>query len=220
MRHLWIAIAAALFATACSSTGRNFHRPSNQLLVLGQTTAADAVAALGEPSERRIDPGNAEIVTYFDEVKPRPASLRRAKVAGDIENLRYSYTYATMTAVADHAVARLRLLELAFWKDRLIYYHFSSSFPEDSTDFDDSHVSSLVRGRTTRTDVLNRFGPPGGEAVYPQVAQPGMRLYIYQYAIVGPERGQLTLKRLELLFNGTERLQEIFLTSEKRNGGG
>lgn len=215
MRHPWIAIAVALLAAACSSTGRNFDRPSNRLLVLGQTTTAEAVAALGEPTERRADPGNTAIVTYFDEVKPRPAALRRARVAGDIENLRYSYTYATMTAVADHAVARIRLLELAFWKDRLIYYHFSSSFPEDSTDFDDSRVASLARGRTTRTDVLNQFGPPGGEAVYPQVAQPGTRLYVYQYAIVGPQPGQLTLKRLELLFDGAERLQEIFLSSEK-----
>jgi hypothetical protein len=216
MSPRWIAIAVALLLTACSSTGRNFQRPSVNLLTLGQTTVADAIAAFGEPTERHVDPGDAETPTYFDRVKPRPAALRRAKVQGDIEHLRYTYTHATMTMLSDQAVARIRLLELAFWKDRLIYYHFSSSFPEDSTDFDDARAVSLVKGRTNRTDVLNLFGPPGGEGIYPQVARRGTRLYLYQYAIVGPEPGQLTLKRLELLFNAAERLEEIYLTSEKR----
>ncbi len=216
MSYRWIAIAAALLAAGCSSTGRNFDRPSARTLTLGQTTTAEAIAAFGEPTERTVDPGGTPTETYFDRIKPRPAPLRRARVAGDIENLRYSYTHATMVALSDQAVARIRLLELSFWKDRLVYYHFSSSFPEDSTDFDDAKVEKLVRGRTTRVDVLNQFGPPGGEAIYPQIAWQGMRLYVYQYAIVGPERGQLTLKRLELLFNGYERLQEIYLTTEKR----
>ncbi|UYN96229.1 MAG: hypothetical protein KIT25_04585 [Enhydrobacter sp.] len=214
MPHPWIALAVALLVTACSATGRNFERPSSAQLALGKTTVAEAISAFGEPAARRVDAGNTDIVTYFDEIKPRPAALRRAVVRGDIVHLRYTHSYATM-APAGRASARFRLLELAFWNDRLIYYLYSSSFAEDATDFDESRVPALVRGRTTRTDVLNQLGPPGGQAVYPHIARHGGRLYLYQYAIVEPQSGRLAVKHLQLLFNAADRLEEVYLATER-----
>jgi hypothetical protein len=219
MRYLWFTIAAAFLAAACTSTGRNFDRGSTAL-VLGQTTLAEATAAFGEPTERWTESANVETITVFDELKPRPASLKRAAVPGDFEQLRYAYTHATMIVLSDRTIGRLRMLKLSFWNDKLVHYHFLSSFPEDATNFDEKRVTSLTRGRTTRTDVLNHFGPPGGEGIYPHVARRGTRQYVYEYVIVGPKRGQRTLKHLELLFNAADRLEEVYLVTEERSGEG
>lgn len=186
--------------------------------MLGTTTPAEIVAVFGEPAERFEESGNVAILDAFDALKPRPDGLKRASVKGVIERLRYSFTRATMVSLGDQATARIRLLDLAFWNGKLVAYNFSSSFNEDSTNFDEAKVQALARGRTSVGDVLNAFGTPGGQGIYPTVARPGTRQYTWQYASAGPRRGQTTLKRLELLFGPTDRLEQVYLVTEIRNG--
>jgi hypothetical protein len=212
------AIALASLSGACSSTGRDFARPQPNALVLGVTTPADVLATYGEPAERTNEPGNVAMVDAFESLQPRPPGLKKAMVKGEIDRLRYSFTHATMVSLGDGATARIRLLDVSFWNGKLIAYNFSSSFEQDTTDFDDRKVSALVRGRTTASDVLNEFGSPGGQAIYPGVARQGTRQYAWQYAVAGPRRGQTTLKRLELLFGPTDRLDQVYLVTEIRDG--
>jgi len=212
------ALACAVLAGGCSSDGRDFARPPQGALVLGTTTPAEIVAVFGEPAERFEESGNVAILDAFDALKPRPDGLKRASVKGVIERLRYSFTRATMVSLGDQATARIRLLDLAFWNGKLVAYNFSSSFNEDSTNFDEAKVQALARGRTSVGDVLNAFGTPGGQGIYPTVARPGTRQYTWQYASAGPRRGQTTLKRLELLFGPTDRLEQVYLVTEISNG--
>ncbi len=212
------ALAFALFAGGCSSDGRDFARPPQGALLLGTTTPAEIVAAFGEPAERFEEPGNVTTLDAFDALKPRPDGLKRALVKGSIERLRYAFTRAAMVSLGDQATARIRLLDLAFWNGKLIAYNFSSSFNEDSTDFDEARVQALARGRTSVGDVLNAFGTPGGQGIYPTVARPGTRQYTWQYASAGPRRGQTTLKRLELLFGPGDRLEQVYLATEIKDG--
>lgn len=212
------ALAVALLLGACSSSGRDFVPPHNGTLVLGVTTLDDAVAAFGEPLERLSEPGDVAVIDVFETIRPRPPGLKKALVKGEIDRLRYSFTRATLVTLGGQATAHIRLLDLSFWNGRLIYYHFSSSFGEDATDFDEKKVAALVRGRTTASDVLNEFGTPGGQGIYPSVARPRTLQYVYQYASAGPGRSQVTLKRLELLFGPTERLDQIYLVTESKEG--
>lgn len=212
------ALAFALLAGGCSSEGRDFARPPQGALLLGTTTPAEIVDAFGEPGERFEEPGNVTTLDAFDALKPRPDGLKRALVKGSIERLRYSFTRAAMVSLGDQAVARIRLLDLAFWNGKLVAYNFSSSFNKDSTDFDEARVQALARGRTSVGDVLNAFGTPGGQGIYPAVARPGTRQYTWQYASAGPRRGQITLKRLELLFGPGDRLEQVYLVTEIKDG--
>lgn len=188
------------------------------MLVLGETTTANTIAAFGEPAERRQEPADSRLSDNFDSLRPRPPLLHHATLKGDFEWLRYSFSRATLVMLPDQATARIRLLDLAFWKDKLVFYQYSSSFAEDPTDFDEDKVKSFVRGRTTAGDVLNALGTPGGQAIYPYVARQGTRAYYYQYAKVGPRKGQVTLKHLELLFNGYERLEQVYLVTDIKEG--
>lgn len=212
------AIALALFGGACSTSGRDFAKPDTNTLVLGVTTPADVLATYGEPFERSSEPGDVAMIDAFESLQPRPPGLKKAMVKGEIARLRYSFTHAALVSLGDGATARIRLLDVSFWNGKLIAYNFSSSFDRDATDFDDKKVSALVRGRTTVSDVLNEFGAPGGQAIYPSVARQGTRQYAWQYAVAGPRRGQITLKRLELLFGPTDRLDQVYLVTEIRDG--
>jgi hypothetical protein len=212
------AVALALLAGACSTTGRDFARPSPNALVLGVTTPADMLATYGEPAERSSEPGDVVMIDAFESLRPRPPGLRKAMVKGEIARLRYEFTHAAMVSLGDGATARIRLLDVSFWNGKLIAYNFSSSFSQDTTDFDDKKVAALARGRTTASDVLNEFGTPGGQGIYPSVARQGTRQYTWQYAATGPRRGQVTLKRLELLFGPTDRLDQVYLVTEIKDG--
>ena len=207
-----------LFVTGCSSEGRDFARPPIGILALGVTAPADVLATYGEPSERFEERADVAVVDSFDQLKPRPDGLRRAQVKGTVDRLRYSFTRATMVAMSDQATARIRLLDLSFWNGKLVAYNFSSSFGEDSTDFDEARVQGFTRGRTTVGEVLNSLGTPGGQAIYPAIARQGTRQYIWQFVSAGPRRGQTTLKRLELLFGPTDRLEQLYLVTEIKDG--
>ncbi len=185
---------------------------------MGETTPADAVASFGEPTERREEAADPGLTDNYDERQPRPPALRRAALKGEFERLLYSFSRATMVMLPNQATARIRQLDLAFWKGKLVAYQFSSSFAEDATDFDESKVGSFKRGHTTTTDVLNQLGTPGGQAVYPYVARQGTRAYFYQFAMAGPRKGQVTLKHLELLFTPADHLDQVYLVTDIKDG--
>lgn len=207
-----------LFVTGCNSEGRDFARPPGNILALGITTPADMLVTYGEPTERFEERADVALLNSFDQLRSRPDGLRRALFKGNVERLRYSFSRATMVAMSDQATARIRLLDLSFWNGKPVAYNFSSSFNEDSTDFDEAKVQGVVRGRTTVGEVLNSLGTPGGQAIYPAVARQGTRQYVWQYVSAGPRRGQTTLKRLELLFGPTDRLEQIYLVTDIRDG--
>ncbi len=188
------------------------------MLLLGETTLADTISAFGEPAERRQEPADSKLNDNFDALQPRPPTLHHANLTGEFDWLRYSFSRATLVMLPNQATARIRLLDVAFWKDKLVFYQYSSSFTEDATDFDEEKVKAFVHGRTTAGDVLNALGTPGGQAVYPYIARQGTRAYFYQYARVGPHKGQVTLKHLELLFNGYDRLEQVYLVTEIKDG--
>ena len=210
----FLAVVLALLAGACASAGRNFERPDPSSLVLGSMTKSEAIARFGTPAgQTSISSGSGATNSSQDRLPP---GLRRAEVPGLVESIRYTYAHAAFEGSG--AISRVRLLSLSFWNDRLVRYNFSSSFENDGTNFDENKVSSFVRGQTTRAQVESALGHPGGESVYPLVAKQGTRALTYEYVIVGPKRGQATLKSVSLLFDSSDRLLETYVFSEIRDG--
>jgi hypothetical protein len=209
-----------LAAAACASVGRDFPRMDPGSLVFGQTTISEVLAKYGPPysrTRRSSDSPSAGSQVANDEL---PAGMRRASIPGDIESLTYVYAHAASTGVT--MAANSRLLALSFWNDKLISYSYISNFAEDSTNFDESRLSSFVRGTTTRTDIQRELGRPGGEGVYPFVANPGNRTLSYQYVSNTKSSGfisrttETSSKTVRFLFDPSDRLIEIY-TSTREN---
>ena len=211
-----LVVVLVLLVTACASSGRDFERPDPNSLVLSSTTKAESIARFGPPA-RQSSTSSANGSGATESGQDRlPPGLRRSEVPGVVERIGYTYSHASLAGGG--AIGRVRSLNLSFWNDRLVGYTFLSSFENDGTNFDENKVSSFVRGQTTRGQVESTLGHPGGESIYPLVAKQGTRALTYEYVIVGPKRGQATLKMVSLLFDSSDRLLETFVFSEIRGG--
>ena len=71
---------------------------------------------------------------------------------------------------------------LVFFGGVLVSEEFVSSFKIDATDFDAARIKQIVKGKTSRNEVLAMLGKPAGEAVYPVVKKPDERALLYSYA--------------------------------------
>jgi hypothetical protein len=212
-RSLALVACLALALAACTSRGKDFARPDPAGLVLGQTTLADAIARFGPPTARTVRRSLNPAPIQEDARNPFPVSTA-AQVAGTIEGLSYSYTTVEMPGVVFGAKSsQHKLLFLAFWNDRLVMYSFTSSFTKDAVSFDANRAQAFVRGRTTRPDVIQTFGPPTGEAIYPFVKDDGTRLLLYQEVSSRASGATLSTtetvtrrKTLRFLFDASDRL--------------
>lgn len=203
-------VALTLFVVACSaSAGFNFPRPTPGSLVLGETTMAQAVAKFGDPFSRRT-------VQSHHTQTHKPPGLRRAAVPGTFETIMYVYTYASGGPTPSMITTRVRSMSLSFWNGTLVFSSYLSTFADDSTDYDETRTSAFVRGQTTRADVVAALGQPGGEGIYPHVARQGTQLLSYQHYSSGPTRREPTVKNLELLFDASGRLEDIYFANEMR----
>jgi len=115
-------------------------------LVLGKTTRSDIIARLGPPYR--------ESAVIKNEKQIKTASYTRTGEAGD------------------DGIIPSRSEGFYFYDDKLVGYEYTSSWKGDSTDFDKSKVSQIKRGVSTRADVVQLLGPPGGRHIYPLVAKP------------------------------------------------
>ena len=155
----WI-VAAGILLSACAGTA--FERPADDKFVLGKSTPADVQATMGEPRQT-------------GEVTKNNMQLK---------SLNYAYASKMDGDAAYPDVTPSRGMTFFFYKDALVAQQFVSSFKDSSTDFDGSKVPSIVKGTSTRSDVVNLFGKPTGQAIYPFIAGTDDTAYIYSYGQV------------------------------------
>jgi hypothetical protein len=75
------------------------------------------------------------------------------------------------------------LLQLVFWNGKLVSYGSTSSFENDSTNFDESRIAQIERGRTRGAEVVQMMGkPPSGAAIFPMIAVPEGRAMMYNFS--------------------------------------
>lgn len=213
-----VVVALALLSTACVSVGRDFPQPEPDSLVLGQTTISETVSKYGPPQSRTKRSSNEPATGTQVNGEDLPAGLRRAAVTGDIETATYLYARAAGRG------ANSRLLTMSFWNDRMISWTYASNFDTDNTNFDESKLPSFVNGKTTRADIVRELGKPGGESVYPFVANQGNRSLSYQYVSTTSSRGFLSSssetssKIVRFLFDPSDRLITSFTQTRTTSG--
>lgn len=154
--RLLVSTVAAAALAGCAGT--NFKRPDAQALALGKSTSADVVRVMGSPS------GTGEALKNEQKV-----SL-----------MRYAYAEGAGTGLYP-GVVPARAMTFMTFNDVLVGQEFVSSFPQDGTDFNEAKMTSITKGKSTRSDVISLLGAPSGEAIYPIIKKQGDTALLYTY---------------------------------------
>ncbi len=83
---------------------------------------------------------------------------------------------------------------------------YSSTFTEDSTDFDESKASSITKGVSTQADIVRVFGAPTQELLWPAAKSKAGRVVGYRYLKTArdPVSGKFQQHRKSLQFEVNE----------------
>lgn len=171
-----ICLSAALVGALSGCAGTNFVRPDDAALQNGKTTITEARAKFGSPFRE----SNA---TKNDE---------------DVKLLSYAYASTGGTPV-ETGVIPARSLELGFWKDTLVSNVFISSFKDDASVFDESKRTAIVKGKTTRAEVIELFGRPAGYAIYPVIKDRNGQALVYSYHTTSGSAFNLKFSKHDLI---------------------
>lgn len=159
-RRIRPGIASALaLAMLSGCAGTNFTRPDPSAFTPGVTTQQDVLKAMGKPYRTGTATKNDR--TY--------------------QTASYAYAHVGSKALYE-GVTPARALGFYYLDGRLVGKEFSSSFRDDATEFDESKVAQIEKGRSTRDDVIRLFGPAGGEYIHPIVRNPNDRALVYLYS--------------------------------------
>ena len=156
------ALALAVFMSGCTTFGNNWERVPADDLVLGQTTQASITERMGSP--RRVS----------DEIRN----------GHEIETVYYIgvETHSDRGPIPGAGAARSQVFNFA--DGVLVGYQFSSNFKSESTDFDESAVSSFTEGKTTGAEIIATLGQPGGRSIFPMVEEKGDTALRYGYSYI------------------------------------
>jgi outer membrane protein assembly factor BamE (lipoprotein component of BamABCDE complex) len=155
--RLLLALVSVAILSGCAGT--NFKRPEPQSLVVGKSMTADVTQVMGAPLQ------TGELLKNNEKIK----------------TLRYAYAEGAGTGRYP-GVVPARAMVFATFNDLLVGQEFVSSFPDDATDFDETKVSAITKGKSTRADVVALLGKPTGEAVYPLIKNKGETGVVYSYS--------------------------------------
>ncbi|HZM35201.1 MAG TPA: hypothetical protein VFC18_11990 [Burkholderiales bacterium] len=151
-------IAAAALA-GCAGT--QFKRAEPETLQNGETTYAQVVQRMGEPRSRgQVLKNNKQVTTAS-----------------------YSYAEAGGKSVSDEVIASKTQM-FFFADERLVGHAFASTWAEDHTRFDDTKLSQIAKGRTTKEEVIALLGKPSGYYRYPMIDAATGEALVYVYAQV------------------------------------
>ncbi len=148
-------LALLLVASGCA--GRDFKRPPPGSLAVGKTTEAEIRRQFGTP-------------------------YREGTVMKNNETMKtLAYAYATSASSAPGGLVPARAQEFYLWRDVLVGHHFTSSFPDDKTDFDGTKAPQIKKGETRESAVVSLLGPPHGAYRYPLIADKDAHAAVYLF---------------------------------------
>jgi len=154
-RRVLAIVALVLLSTGCA--GRDFKRPALDSLAVGKATEAEIRQRFGTPYQEGTVIKNNETMKTL------------------------SYAYATTASSAPGGVVPARRQGFYFWRDVLVGHDFTSSFPEDKTDFDATKAQQIKKGETTESAVVALLGPPHGIYTFPLISDKDARGAVYLY---------------------------------------
>ena len=187
--------AVAVALSACAGAGRDFIRPDADSLKLGQTMYAQVVQKMGEPKTA------SEVVRNGKQVK----------------SIVYSYANVHGQPL-EQGVTPYRGMSFYFHNDTLVGEQFVSSFKSDNTNFDDTPVDRVQKGRTTRAEVIALLGMPSASFIAPMVKQTSSEVIGYNYQAI---RGGLFsglkayIKTLQISFDPSGVVTEVEYSAQE-----
>jgi outer membrane protein assembly factor BamE (lipoprotein component of BamABCDE complex) len=160
-RELRAFFALCGFVVLAGCAGTDFKRPDSSQVVLGKTSVDEVIRMMGEP-------------------RTTGEALRNNE---RIRTLTYAFAQAGGTPKYP-GVTPARAMSFSSFEGVIVSHDFISSFAEDATDFDDAKISEIIKGKSTRADVLALLGKPCGEALYPVIKERQNTAVIYAYTQV------------------------------------
>jgi hypothetical protein len=186
---LFISIAIVLAGCA----GRDFVRPTQEAFKLGTTTYAQIVQQLGEP--RRVG-----------------TLLKNDK---SLKSITYAFA-ATGGEPLEAGVIPARAMGYYFLNDTLVGLEFVSSFKSDNSDFDETRIAAIAKGKTTRAEVIQLLGRPSGSYIPPMVKETSGEAVGYTYIATkgGAFSGfKFFRKSLLISFNESDQVSDVEFSS-------
>jgi outer membrane protein assembly factor BamE (lipoprotein component of BamABCDE complex) len=212
MRMLLLAGLLALSCSGCThTTGRDFPRPEAAGLIPGKTVKNEVIAVYGIP-DSQTSTFNSDFVAPATQPK---SEFDAAAVGGAYSTIMYNYVQSTIP-VAGGDVSIKRAI-FGFRNDTLIAYNFTSNFPTESSDFDESKLSLIQKGKTTQAEIEAMLGRPTGEAVYPIVLTEGEKKAFYNHLAVNMATRKVEAKNLTVLFSPDGRVIDFRFNSRLAN---
>jgi outer membrane protein assembly factor BamE (lipoprotein component of BamABCDE complex) len=186
-----IVAVAALALSGCAGT--NFVRPEPSSFVLGQTTQQEISQKMGKPYRTGTVEKNGKTL--------QSASYAYANVGGEA-------LYSGITAARSQG--------FYFLNSTLVGTEFSSSFKTDATDFDETKVAQIEKGKSTKANVIQLFGPPGGDFMAPLTANAADRALVYLYSQTRGSAFNLRFytKSLVVAYNETGVVTDVQYTAQ------
>lgn len=207
-------IVLSLALSACGATsGRDFPHPDAARLRLGQTTVSDVTALLGQPEDQVSWVGNSA-----------PEATGRARTAFEPAVVpgayaRVSYHFKKMQDPALGGDIKSKTALFTFRDNKLAGYSYVSNFPDDGTSFDETKLSLLRKGVTTRPDVEGLFGVPSGQAIWPSIEHEGQLVLTYVSVAFDPSTRRASDKTLAVLFGADGRMIDYQFSSRTTDIG-
>ena len=187
------AILAAALLVLCGCAGRDFVRSDAAELKVGKSTFGEVVEKMGQP--RTI----GEVLKNGETVKT------------------FTYAYAATGGEPLQAgVIPARAMAYYFHGDRLVGQEFLSSFKSDNSNFDETKVPGIVKGKTTRAEVIRALGPPTTIFIKPMVKETSGEAIGYSYHTTsgGAFSGfRFYRKTLLVSFDSADRVLEVEYTA-------
>ncbi len=156
--YLKLILSAACVVLLYGCAGTDFVRQGAESISLGKTTQAEIMKKMGKPYRSGTIDKNGKSFPF------------------------HAYSYANTTGEPLYkGVVPARTQSFTFDKDVLVGNEFIRSFKADGTDFDETKVAQIEKGKSTKANVIQVFGQPGGEYIYPLVAKENERALVYQF---------------------------------------
>jgi len=133
-------LSLIVLAVSGCSAGKFFVRPNADTFKLGQTKYPQVILQMDEPQN------TGEMIKNGETIK----------------DIQYVYVASSMGGVFPG-----RALTFYFHNDILVGKEFISSFKSDNSNFDHTRISTIVKGKTTRDQVVRLLGKPTVFCIFP-----------------------------------------------------
>ncbi|RCS57036.1 hypothetical protein [Parvibium lacunae] len=192
MKTIQTLFALCFVSLLAGCAGTDFKRPEPGALTVGKSTSAEVASVMGPPLQ------TGELLKNNQKV----------------QTTRYGYAEGAGTG-RYAGVTPARAMTFSTFQNLLVGQEFVSSFATDATDYDETKLPLIIKGKSTRADVVSILGKPNGEVIYPLIKNPGETGIIYSYSHVKGTIFNMTFysKALTISFDNNNVVTDIDYTS-------